>query len=104
MLFFIREKGTSYCLMKSPYRTLNLLNDDFKISLVYPCSRILLESRVACRIKDQYENPAQLVELKDVDLRVAGSIRLWSTILLPIKFACWRTHLQLGTTIRVSEA
>ena len=47
----IREMGTSYCLVRSPYRPYNFLRDDFKCSLTYPCPRSLLESRIAPRIK-----------------------------------------------------
>ena len=34
-----------FCLIRSPYRPLNFLNDDFKRSLTYPSSRSLFESR-----------------------------------------------------------
>ena len=47
----IRERGTSYCLVRSPFRPQNFLRDDFKRSLTYPCPRSLLESRIAFRIK-----------------------------------------------------
>ena len=46
MSFNIRERGTSYCLIRSPYRPENFLNDDVNRSLRYPCSRSLFESRV----------------------------------------------------------
>ena len=45
----IRERGTSYCLVRSPYRPWNFLRDDFKRSLTYPCPRSLLVSRTAPR-------------------------------------------------------
>ena len=59
MSFNICERETSYCLIRSPYRPLNLLNDDFKRSLTYPCSRSLFESRVTLGIKHPYEERAR---------------------------------------------
>ena len=55
----IRERGTAYCLIRSPYRPLNFFNDDFKRSLTFPCSRSLFESRVALRIKHTYKEEAR---------------------------------------------
>ena len=43
MSFNICERETSYCLIRSPYRPLNFLNDDFKCSMMYPCSVIWFE-------------------------------------------------------------
>ena len=37
--FNICERETSYCLIRPPYRPWSVLNDDFKRSLTYPCSR-----------------------------------------------------------------
>ena len=45
----IREKGTSYCLVRSPYRPYNFLSDYFKRFSTYSCPRNLLESRTALR-------------------------------------------------------
>ena len=47
MSFNIRERDTSYCWIRSPYRPYNFLNDDFKRSARYPCLSSLLESRLA---------------------------------------------------------
>ena len=57
----IRERGTSYCLIISPYRLYNFLNDDCKRSFAYLCTRSFLESRVSLRIKhlDLYEEKAK---------------------------------------------
>ena len=51
MSWNIRERGTSYCLVRSQYRPQNFLRDDFNRSLTYHCPRSLLESRAARRIK-----------------------------------------------------
>ena len=59
MSFNICERETSYCLIRSPYRPENFLNDDFKRSLTYPCSRSLFECRVALRIIHPYEEQAR---------------------------------------------
>ena len=40
MSFNIRERDTSYCRIRSPYRPLNFLNDDFKRSARYPCLKL----------------------------------------------------------------
>ena len=55
MKFNICETGTSI-----PVSTINFHNDDFKRSFTYPCSRSLLESRVALRIKCLYEEHARV--------------------------------------------
>ena len=59
MSFNIRERDTSYCWIRSSYRPLNFLNDDFKRSARYPCLSSLLESRLALRIKHSYEEQAR---------------------------------------------
>ena len=46
MSLSIRERGISYCVIRFPYRPKKFFNDDFKLSLTYPCSRILFESRL----------------------------------------------------------
>ena len=59
MSFNIREKETSYCWKRSPYRPLKFLNDHFKRSTRYPCLSSILESRLALRIKHSYTEQAQ---------------------------------------------
>ena len=59
MSFNIRERETSYCRIRSPYRPNNFLNDDFKRSTRFPCLSSLLESRLALRIKHSYEEQAR---------------------------------------------
>ena len=46
-------------LGKIPVSTIKLFNDAFERSLTYPCSKILLESRVDLRIKHSYEEQAR---------------------------------------------
>ena len=64
MSFNIREKGTSYCLIRYPYRPQNFLNDDFNRSLAFPCSRSLFESRVAFRIKTSIRGASLCISYK----------------------------------------
>ena len=54
----IRERGTSYCLIRSPFRPQNFLNDDFKRSLTYSFSGSLLEIHITLIIKYPYEEQA----------------------------------------------
>ena len=55
MSFSIRERGTPYCLIRSPYRPQNFFNDDSKRNFTYPCSRSFYEGRVALKISHPYE-------------------------------------------------
>ena len=59
MSFNIRERETSYCWIRSLYRPLNFMNNDFKHFMNYPCLSSLLENRLTLRIKHSYEELAR---------------------------------------------
>ena len=63
---------TSHCMIRSPYRPYDLLCDDSKLSLTSPCSRSLLESRVALRVKHPYKKRAWEKSYKLWDKHIIG--------------------------------
>ena len=86
MSFNIRERDTSYCWVRSPYRPKKFLNDDFKRSARYPCLSSLLESRLALSIKHSYEEQARayrisweikLHRLAKMEYYYSGTESLW---------------------------
>ena len=78
MSFNIRDRETSRALVRSWYRPKNCLNVDFKRSLVYPCSRSLLESRVALRINDPYKEQARAYRISCyTNTQLAGEYRIF---------------------------
>ena len=89
MSFNICERETSYCLIRSPYRSLNFLNDDFKRSLTYSYSRSLFESRVALRVKHPYEEQVRAYRIScETKTPWAGEIGI--LLLRYGKFEMWK--------------
>ena len=58
MPFVIRERGSPHSMIRSPYRSYDLLNDGCNLPLTSPCSRSLLTSRVALRVQHPYKKRA----------------------------------------------
>ena len=66
MSVYLWERGTSFCVIRSPYRPYNFGRDHVKQSLSYACPRSLLESRIDLRTIHSFKEQALVYRASDI--------------------------------------
>ena len=103
----IRERETSTCWTRSPYRPWNFQNVDFKRSTMYPCLSSL-ESRLVLRMKRSYEEQARAYRINwgikrqslvDMgELYYSSSTHMWNLVRMVSLLKLVRTPLNVYFT------